>query len=84
MLNLICLYILGREVVFSLETASDYVRGDKTSAWGFRCSVVGYEWQDTNNAIRLLEAELSYLGGMCAASLMKGGLSLPLSGKQTI
>lgn len=72
--------ILGNEVIFSLETASDYVRGDKASAWGFRCSVIGYELQETTNSIRQLETELSYLGGMCAASLMKRDLSLQSNG----
>jgi RCR-type E3 ubiquitin transferase len=75
------LVLPGNEVVFSLETASDYVRNDKASSWGFRCSVVGYEWPDNVtggfNGIRQLETELSYLGGMCAASLMKRDLSLP-------
>ncbi len=75
------LVLPGNEVVFSLETASDYVRNDKASAWGFRCSVVGYEWPDQAagafGGIRQLETELSYLGGMCAASLMKRDLPLP-------
>jgi len=72
------LLLPGKQV--SLETASDYVRGDKASAWGFRCSVIGYELQETTNSIRQLETELSYLGGMCAASLMKRDLSLQSNG----
>ena len=51
-------------------------RNDKSAMWGFLCSVVGYEWQETGGAIRLLETELAYLGGMCAASLMKRDLPL--------
>ncbi|KAK4016037.1 hypothetical protein OUZ56_031000 [Daphnia magna] len=69
----------GNEVIFSLETASDCIRNDKASSWGFRCSVVGYESLETNNAIRLLETELAYLGGMCSATLMKRDLALPQS-----
>ncbi|XP_046440285.1 E3 ubiquitin-protein ligase MYCBP2-like isoform X2 [Daphnia pulex] len=69
----------GNEVIFSLESASDCIRIDKASSWGFRCTVVGYEWQETNNAIRLLETELAYLGGMCSATLMKRDLALPQS-----
>lgn len=66
-------------MIFSLETASDCIRNDKASSWGFRCSVVGYESLETNNAIRLLETELAYLGGMCSATLMKRDLALPQS-----
>lgn len=65
-------------MVFSLETASDSIRNDKTSSWGFRCTVIGYEALETNNAIRLLETELAYLGGMCCATLMKRDLALTL------
>lgn len=64
-------------MLFSLETATDYVRNEKASAWGFRCSVLGYEGLDMVNGIRQLEVELAYLGGMCAASLMKRELLLP-------
>ena len=68
----------GNEVLFSLETATDYVRNEKASAWGFRCSVLGYEGLDMINGVRQLETELAYLGGMCAASLMKRELLLPI------
>ena len=79
MSNLIACFFLnvGNEVLFSLETATDYVRNEKVSAWGFRCSVVGYEGLDMVNGVRQLETELAYLGGMCAASLMKRELLLP-------
>lgn len=76
MLNIL---VLGNEVIFSLESASDCVRIDKASSWGFRCTVVGYEWLEKINAIRLLETELAYLGGMCSATLMKRDLALPQS-----
>ena len=79
MFQLLDKYFTGNEVIFSLETASDCIRNDKVASWGFRCSVVGYDWLETNNAIRLLETELAYLGGMCSATLMKRGLTLPTS-----
>jgi hypothetical protein len=31
-------------VCFSLETASDYVKDEKACFYGFRCTIVGYEW----------------------------------------
>lgn len=68
----------GNEVIFSLETASDYIKDDKACFYGFRCLVVGYEWPPSlTNGLRHLEAELAYIGGMCAASLMKKDLLLP-------
>lgn len=78
------LILPGNEVIFSLETASDYVKDEKASFFGFRCQVVGFEcpvlpstgsksWE----GLRHLERELAYLGGMCAASLMRRDLILP-------
>ncbi|CAH1132864.1 unnamed protein product [Ceutorhynchus assimilis] len=75
----------GNEVVFSLETASDYLKDDRASAYGFKCLVIGYEWPpDTNfyTGLKHLEAELSFLGGLCAASLMKKDLLLPVVGDE--
>ena len=37
--------VLGNQVVFSLETASDYVKDEKACFFGFKCIVVGYEWK---------------------------------------
>ena len=56
----------GNEVVFSLETASDYVKDDKACFYGFKCTVVGYEW-----APRPEEVHFSYLliSCMCAISV---------------
>ena len=31
-------------MLFSLETASDYLKDEKASFFGFRCTVIGYEW----------------------------------------
>lgn len=77
----------GHEVLFSLETASDYLKDEKASAYGFKCLVVGYEWPPPGSNIQTcfaglkqLEAEVSFLGGMCAASLIKKELQLPVIG----
>uniref|UniRef100_UPI00358FE14E E3 ubiquitin-protein ligase MYCBP2-like isoform X1 n=1 Tax=Myxine glutinosa TaxID=7769 RepID=UPI00358FE14E len=67
----------GNELVFSLETASDYVKDDKASFYGFKCSVIGYEFSPgSDEGIILLEKELSHLGSMCSTSLMKKELCL--------
>mgnify|MGYP005983595571 CR=1 FL=1 len=75
----------GNEVIFSLETASDYLKDDRSSSYGFKCLVVGYEWPPAGNGspisgLKHLEAELAFLGGMCAASMMKKDLQLPTVG----
>ncbi|KAF5304147.1 hypothetical protein FQA39_LY01932 [Lamprigera yunnana] len=72
----------GNEVVFSLETASDYLKDERASSYGFKCLVVGYEWPFSGICgptvgLKHLEAELSFLGGMCSASLIKKDLLLP-------
>ena len=75
----------GNEVLFSLETASDYVKGDnKESNYGFRCLVTGYECQDGGgDGLKNIEHELAYLGGLCAASLMSKSIQLPtVSGEE--
>lgn len=75
----------GNEVIFSLETASDYLKADRASSYGFKCLVIGYEWPpegsgNSTYGLRHLENELAFLGGMCAANLMKKDLLLPLVG----
>ena len=69
----------GNEVLFSLETASDYVKGEnKASNFGFKCLVAGYEVQDgTQEGLKSIEHELAYLGGLCASSLMNKSIKLP-------
>ncbi|CAK9797457.1 E3 ubiquitin-protein ligase MYCBP2 [Anthophora quadrimaculata] len=67
----------GNEVIFSLETASDYMRNDRAITYGFKCLVIGYDWITSGNGLKNLEIELSFLGGACAASLMKRNLTLP-------
>lgn len=72
--------LTGNEIIFSLETASDYVKDEKSCFYGFKCLVIGYEWtQNPGDGLRHLETELTFLGGMCAASLMKRDLVLPVS-----
>ncbi len=67
----------GNEILFSLESASDYVKDDKTNQFGFRSLVVGYEGVNRReHGLQNLEMELSFLGGVCAASLMKKNLAL--------
>lgn len=68
----------GNEVIFSLETASNYLKDEKACCYGFRCLVIGYEWNPSaNSGLRHLESELAFLSGMCAASLIKKNLQLP-------
>lgn len=85
MSNIKFFYIPGNEVVFSLETASDYVKDEKACFYGFRCQVIGFECPriacgnniESWEGLKHLERELAYLGGMCAASLMRRDLILP-------
>ncbi|XP_076245488.1 MYC binding protein highwire [Calliopsis andreniformis] len=67
----------GNEVIFSLETASDYMKNERAVTYGFKCLVIGYDWITSGNGLKNLETELSFLGGACAASLMKKNLALP-------
>ena len=63
---------------FSLETASSYVKDEKATFFGFKCTVIGYQWSvSANESLAQLEREIACLGGMCAASLMKRDLALP-------
>ncbi|XP_028848287.1 E3 ubiquitin-protein ligase MYCBP2 isoform X13 [Denticeps clupeoides] len=73
------LVLPGNEVVFSLETASDYVKDEKACFYGFKCVAVGYEFNPgVDEGIIQLEKELAYLGSVCAAALMKKDLALPI------
>lgn len=74
---------IGNEVMFSLETASDYLKNDRISRFGFRCLVIGYEveelskYQELGYGLVHLETELSFLGGMCVSTLLKCDIILP-------
>ena len=75
----------GHEVVFSLETASEYSKDENVSRYGFKCTVIGHVWQpQPQDTILLLEKELAYLAGMCAGSLMKSDLPVPIIGEDTL
>ncbi|XP_033631426.1 E3 ubiquitin-protein ligase MYCBP2-like isoform X2 [Asterias rubens] len=71
------LILPGNEVTFSLETASDYMKDEKATTFGFKCAVVGYEWSSDEEGLVQLEKELAYLGGMCAGSLLRKDIVLP-------
>ncbi|XP_032082572.1 E3 ubiquitin-protein ligase MYCBP2 isoform X2 [Thamnophis elegans] len=73
------LVLPGNEALFSLETASDYVKDEKASFYGFKCFAIGYEFSPgPEEGIVQLEKELANLGGACAAALMKKDLVLPI------
>ncbi|KPP60387.1 hypothetical protein Z043_121621, partial [Scleropages formosus] len=73
----------GNEVLFSLETTSDYIKDENSCFFGFKCIVVGYEFSPgPDEGVVHLEKELAYLGSVCAAALMKKDLALP-TGKRS-
>ncbi|XP_055524898.1 E3 ubiquitin-protein ligase highwire isoform X3 [Wyeomyia smithii] len=68
----------GNKLEISLETASTYVREQKGNKYGFRCSIIGYDNRSVikypSTSLIHLEYELSYLGGLCSANLLKKDL----------
>jgi E3 ubiquitin-protein ligase MYCBP2 len=66
----------GNEVLFSLETASDYSRAEKDHYFGFRCLVSGFE-VNHHEGLQRLEMELAFLGGLCSYELVKKDIVLP-------
>ncbi|XP_054065883.1 E3 ubiquitin-protein ligase MYCBP2 isoform X15 [Rissa tridactyla] len=77
------LVLPGNEALFSLETASDYVKDEKACFYGFKCYAIGYEFSPgSDEGIIQLEKELANLGGSCAAALMKKDLALPIAGNE--
>ncbi|XP_075597768.1 E3 ubiquitin-protein ligase MYCBP2 isoform X18 [Balearica regulorum gibbericeps] len=77
------LVLPGNEALFSLETASDYVKDEKACFYGFKCFAIGYEFSPgSDEGIIQLEKELANLGGSCAAALMKKDLALPIAGNE--
>lgn len=83
-------YCAGNEVMFSLETASDYLKNDRIPRYGFRCLVIGYEVEELSKYQALgyglvhLETELSFLGGMCVSTLLKCDIILPNGNHTTV
>ncbi|XP_037299798.1 E3 ubiquitin-protein ligase highwire-like isoform X4 [Manduca sexta] len=79
------LLVPGNEVIFSLETASDYLNeysknnGDD-NRYGFRCLCVGYEDEPLTTqrqGLAVLEMELVYAGAACASRLLSPDLDIP-------
>lgn len=44
-------------MIFSLETASDYVKDEKACFYGFKCMIVGYEWNDAHENVSIQNAQ---------------------------
>ncbi|XP_058468268.1 E3 ubiquitin-protein ligase highwire isoform X2 [Malaya genurostris] len=69
----------GNQLEISLETASTYIREQKGNKYGFKCSIIGYDNKSLvkfpSTSLIHLEYELSYLGGLCSANLLKKDLS---------
>ncbi|XP_060809498.1 E3 ubiquitin-protein ligase MYCBP2 [Amyelois transitella] len=79
------LIIPGNEVIFSLETASDYLNeynksDNEDNHYGFRCLCVGYEdapFTVQRQGLVALEMELMFSGASCAARLLAPDLDMP-------
>ncbi|CAH2036099.1 unnamed protein product, partial [Iphiclides podalirius] len=88
------LLVPGNEVIFSLETATDYLsdyskneNNRSESRYGFRCLCVGYEdapFTSQRQGLLLLEMELVYAGAACASRLLAPDLDLPLMSYVTL
>lgn len=52
----------GHEVIFSLCTASDYVKDKNANRFGFLCHVVGYEQDSLSNMVSFIECEAVTIG----------------------
>ncbi|XP_028966426.1 E3 ubiquitin-protein ligase MYCBP2 [Galendromus occidentalis] len=62
----------GNALLFSLESASEYARDEKSTNYGFRCQVVGHcGTSENSNGFAHLEKELAHLGGECCSALLK-------------
>ncbi|XP_055618511.1 E3 ubiquitin-protein ligase highwire isoform X2 [Toxorhynchites rutilus septentrionalis] len=68
----------GNKLEISLETASMYVREQKGNKYGFKGLIIGYDNRNLtkypSTSLIHLEYELSYLGGLCSANLLKKDL----------
>ncbi|EGD72098.1 hypothetical protein PTSG_11546 [Salpingoeca rosetta] len=69
------LILPGHAAIFELQTATDYQdleRENNESCFGFKATVVGYKFSEcSRDLLHILERELTLVGGMCAASLLK-------------
>lgn len=62
------LLFAGNEVLFSLETASDYVKDEKACFYGFKCMAVGYEFNpgpDEVSRLLLIIFVTNYVAVFC-------------------
>ncbi|CAH2218381.1 jg26088, partial [Pararge aegeria aegeria] len=83
------LIIPGNEVIFSLDTASDYLHeydkpNNDEGRFGYRCLCIGYEEASLASAragcgtgLTTLEMELVHLGAGCATRLLAPDLDVP-------
>ncbi|XP_052752649.1 E3 ubiquitin-protein ligase MYCBP2 isoform X3 [Galleria mellonella] len=79
------LIVPGNEVIFSLETASDYLNeynksNSEDNHYGFRCLCIGYEdssFTTQRQGLAALEMELVYAGAACASRLLAPDLDIP-------
>lgn len=55
--------ISGNEVLFSLETASDYVKDEKACFYGFKCVAVGFEFNPGLDEVRRKKYAGTFLCG---------------------
>lgn len=52
--------ISGNEVLFSLETASDYVKDEKACFYGFKCVAVGFEFNPGPDEVQICWKYISF------------------------
>ncbi|KAJ0183671.1 hypothetical protein K1T71_000094 [Dendrolimus kikuchii] len=79
------LIIPGSEVIFSLETATDYLNeynksNNAENRFGFRCLCIGYEdtpMTSQKQGLPALEMELVYAGAASASRLLAPDLDIP-------
>ncbi|XP_041987793.1 E3 ubiquitin-protein ligase highwire [Aricia agestis] len=79
------LLVPGNEVIFSLETATDYLNeyskgNNDDNRFGFRCLCVGYEdapFTSQRQGLVALEMELVYMGAACSSRLLAPDLDIP-------
>lgn len=56
-------------MLFSLETASDYVKDEKACFYGFKCVAVGYEFNPGPDEVQMLFSELCHPLVFCVLCL---------------
>lgn len=55
----LCPLISGNELLFSLETASDYVKDEKACFYGFKCVAVGYEFNPGPDEVKTIHTVIN-------------------------